>query len=48
MNARTDPSLTGRTGVLIGPSGSPDDTLRHYLTPEGLEAVRRWTPKLLD
>ncbi|MFD7712633.1 SDR family NAD(P)-dependent oxidoreductase [Streptomyces sp. NPDC059786] len=44
--AATDPSLTGRTGVLIGPAGAPDDTLLQHLTPEVAEAVRRWTPTL--
>ncbi|NBF00192.1 SDR family NAD(P)-dependent oxidoreductase [Nonomuraea sp. KC401] len=34
-------------GVVIGPSGAPDDSLLQYLTEDVTQAVRAWTPRLL-
>ncbi|MFF2729195.1 SDR family NAD(P)-dependent oxidoreductase [Streptomyces sp. NPDC058008] len=47
LAAATDPALEGRTGVVVGPEGTLDDTLLAFVTPELTEAVRGWTAKLL-
>ncbi|MEU0300500.1 SDR family NAD(P)-dependent oxidoreductase [Streptomyces sp. NPDC006175] len=47
LAAATDPALEGRTGLVVGPDGTVDDTLLGFVTPELTEAVRRWTAQLL-
>ncbi len=47
LAAACDPQLDGRTGVVIGSAGMPDDTLLGLVTPEVAAAVRRWTARLL-
>lgn len=47
LTAATDTGLEGRTGLVIGPAGVPDDTLLAHLTPEVASAVRAWTDRLL-
>ncbi|GGS88546.1 hypothetical protein [Streptomyces griseoviridis] len=39
--------LDGRTGVVTGAAGVPDDTLLGFLTPEVRAAVPAWTERLL-
>ncbi|MFI2779271.1 SDR family NAD(P)-dependent oxidoreductase [Streptomyces sp. ALB3] len=47
LAAATDPALEGRTGLVVGPDGTVDDTLLAYVTPELTKAVSRWTAELL-
>ncbi|MFJ8881932.1 SDR family NAD(P)-dependent oxidoreductase [Streptomyces sp. NPDC102402] len=47
LAAATDPALEGRTGLVIGPTGTVDDTLLAFVTPELTEAVRAWTAGLM-
>ncbi|MGW0707593.1 SDR family NAD(P)-dependent oxidoreductase [Streptomyces sp. NPDC002643] len=47
LTAATDPSLDGSTGLVIGRSGKPDDSLLKFVTPQVADAVRAWTAKLL-
>ncbi|WP_405665927.1 SDR family NAD(P)-dependent oxidoreductase [Streptomyces sp. NBC_01166] len=47
LAAATDPALEGRTGLVVGPDGTVDDTLLAFVTPELTEAVRRWTAELM-
>ncbi|MFJ8977961.1 SDR family NAD(P)-dependent oxidoreductase [Streptomyces sp. NPDC102282] len=47
LAAATDPALEGRTGLVVGPAGTVDDTLLAFVTPELTESVRTWTAKLL-
>ncbi|CAL9640654.1 hypothetical protein SUDANB145_06324 [Streptomyces sp. enrichment culture] len=45
--AACDPQLHGRTGVVIGSAGTPDDALLGFVTPEVTAGVRQWTARLL-
>lgn len=47
LAAATDPALEGRTGLVVGPAGTVDDTLLAFVTPELTESVRTWTAKLM-
>ncbi|MFE4213731.1 SDR family NAD(P)-dependent oxidoreductase [Streptomyces sp. NPDC056844] len=47
LAAALDPALEGRTGLVVGPDGTVDDTLLAFVTPEVTEAVRRWTAELM-
>ncbi|WP_203182996.1 SDR family NAD(P)-dependent oxidoreductase [Streptomyces pratensis] len=47
LAAATDPALEGRTGLVVGPDGTVDDTLKAFVTPELTEAVRGWTARLM-
>ncbi|MFJ2295021.1 SDR family NAD(P)-dependent oxidoreductase [Streptomyces sp. NPDC087894] len=47
LAAALDPALDGRTGLVVGPDGTVDDTLLAFVTPEVTEAVRRWTAELM-
>ncbi|MFJ8862428.1 SDR family NAD(P)-dependent oxidoreductase [Streptomyces sp. NPDC102451] len=47
LAAALDPALEGRTGLVVGPDGTVDDTLLGFVTPEVTEAVRRWTAELM-
>ncbi|MFJ8921519.1 SDR family NAD(P)-dependent oxidoreductase [Streptomyces sp. NPDC102415] len=48
LAAALDPALEGRTGLVVGPDGTVDDTLLAFVTPEVTEAVRRWTAELMS
>ncbi|MDR7275616.1 SDR family NAD(P)-dependent oxidoreductase [Catenuloplanes atrovinosus] len=47
LTAATDTGLDARTGLVIGPAGTPDDTLLALVTPEVRAAVPVWTRKIL-
>jgi NAD(P)-dependent dehydrogenase (short-subunit alcohol dehydrogenase family) len=46
--AATDPSLDGRTGVVIGPDVTPSEALLAYVTPKVTEAVLALTKRLVQ
>jgi hypothetical protein len=46
--AATDPSLHGRTGVVIGPDVTPSEALPAYVTAEVTEAVLKLTKRLVQ
>ncbi|MEV3931662.1 MULTISPECIES: hypothetical protein [unclassified Streptomyces] len=47
LAAATDPALEGRTGLVVGPAGTVDETLLAFVTPELTAAVRTWTARLM-